>query len=151
MVDYKKLKILREKTGVSLSLCKRALEESNNNLDEAMKKITKWGVKASQEKGQKATTQGGIFNYTHHNNKVASMIELQSETDFVSTNSEFQNLGKELAMQVASIPAKDNKELLKQEYIRDPNKTIKDLIDEAILKFGENIKINRFIRWQLDQ
>lgn len=151
MVDYKKLKELRKKTGVSLSLCKKALEESDNNLKEAEKLITKWGASAAQEKGQKKTVQGGIFNYTHHNHKVAALIELQTETDFVSNNADFQNLGKELAMQVASIPAKDVEELLKQEYIRDPNKKVKDLLDEAILKFGENIKVSRFIQWQLDQ
>jgi elongation factor Ts len=72
-----------------------------------------------------------------------------SETDFVSGNADFHKFGQELALHVASMPAKDNAELLEQEYVRDPSKKIKDLLKEAVLKFGENIKIGKFTRWEL--
>ncbi len=150
-IDFELLKKLRAETGVSFSLCKKALEETNNNLVEAKKKLNEWSIKKAADKADREAGQGGIFSYVHHNKKVASLLELRSETDFVSGNAEFQQLGGELAMQIASIPAKDVEEFLTQPYIRDPKKFIKDLIQEAVLKFGENIQIARFIRWELGE
>lgn len=149
MIDYKKLKQLREETGVSFSLCKKALEETKNDLEKAKKKLQQWGAATAQEKKGKETSEGGIFSYIHHNKKIASLIELQCETDFVSGNKEFQQLGQEIAMQVASLYAENIDDLLKQEYIRDPGKKIEDLLKESVLKFGENIRIARFARWEL--
>lgn len=149
MLDINKLKQLRNETGISFSLCKKALEESKNDLVLAKKFLAKWGIEKAKNKEKRETKHGAIFSYVHHNKKIASLLELFSETDFVSFNKEFQNLGKELAMQIASMPANKEKDLLEQEYIRDPSKKVDDLIKEAILKFGENIKIGRFIRWEL--
>ncbi len=149
MVDLNKLKKLREETGVSYSLCKKALEETNNDLVKARKLLGKWGGEKLKDKEKRATFQGAIFSYVHHNRKVASMVELLCETDFVAGNHEFVVLGNELAMQVASLPAANVNDLMKQEYIRDPAKKVSDLIHEAVLKFGENIKISRFLRWEL--
>lgn len=147
-IDFEKLKKLREETDVSFSLCKKALEESNNDLKLAHQKLREWGSAKASEKSDRTTGEGGIFSYIHHNKKVASLLELASETDFVSGNDEFQKLGQEIAMQAASIRAKDIQELLDQEYIRDSSKKISDLIQDAVLKFGENIKIIRFVRWE---
>jgi len=149
IVDIEKLKTLRNKTGVSIALCKKALEEAKNNLVKAEKLLTVWGAEKIFDKKDRSTNQGAIFAYVHHNQKIASMIELSCETDFVAGNADFQKLGRELAMQMASMSAKTINELLKQEYIRDPNKKVSDLIKEAILKFGENVKIKRVIRWQI--
>ena len=149
MYDIKKLKELRAETGISFSLCKKALEESKNNLGEAKKLLSKWGADKAKDKSERKTGAGAIFSYVHHNKKVASLVELACETDFVSGNKDFQILGQEIAMQAASIVASDLKEFLEQEYIRDPSKKINDLIKEAVLKFGENIKIVKFIRWTL--
>lgn len=147
--DINKLKILRQQTGVSFSLCKKALEESNNDLEVAKKLLKKWGAEKITDKLTRKTSQGGIFSYLHYNKKIASLVEIACETDFVSQNSEFQKLGEELAMQIASMNPENIEELLNQPYIRDPKKKIADLIQEAVLKFGENIKIKRLIRWQL--
>jgi elongation factor Ts len=149
MYDISKLKQLRDETGISFSLCKKALEEGKNNLETAKKLLKKWGIAKAKDKSDRTTGAGAIFSYVHHNKKVASLIELACETDFVSGNKEFQVLGQELAMQVASVMAETNEELLNQEYIRDPSKKISDLIKEAILKFGENIKVIKFIRWEI--
>ena len=149
MYDINKLKQLRDETGISFSLCKKALEEGKNDLDSAKKLLKKWGIAKAKDKSTRSTSASTIFSYVHHNIKVASLIELACETDFVSGNKEFQNLGQELAMQVASIRAENNDELLNQEYIRDPSKKISDLIKEAVLKFGENIKVIKFIRWSV--
>ncbi len=149
MADIQKLKQLRELTGVSFALCKKALEESNDNIEEAKKKLTILAGKKIEEKSTRSTSQGGLFAYVHHNAKIAAIVELQTETDFVAGNAEFKKLGQELAMQAASIPAKTVEELLEQVYIRDSSKKISDLIKEAVLKFGENIKVARFARWEL--
>jgi elongation factor Ts len=149
MYDIKKLKQLRDETGVSFSLCKKALEESKNDISAAKKLLTRWGQDKAASKSDRKTSAGAIFSYVHHNKKVASLIELNCETDFVSGNKEFQTLGTELAMQVASIPAETVEEFIEQEYIRDPSKKISDLVKDAIFKFGENIKINRITRWSL--
>lgn len=150
MYDIKKLKQLREQTGISFSLCKKFLEEGNNNLDDAKKLLKKYlGIAKAKDKSARSTEAGAIFSYVHHNKKIASLIELACETDFVSGNKEFQALGQELAMQVASVMAETNKELLDQEYIRDPSRKISDLIKEAVLKFGENIKVVKFVRWSV--
>jgi len=149
MVDYAKLKQLRADTGVSFSLCKKALEESANDMAKANKLLSKWGADKATEKSERKTSQGAIFSYVHHNKKVASLVELLCETDFVSGNPDFRAVGQELAMHVASMPAEDLKELMGQEYVRDASKKIEDLIKEAVLKFGENIKIGKFVRWTL--
>lgn len=149
MIDLEKLKQLRKKTGVSFSLCKKALEETNNNLNEAEKLLLKWGGEKLKDKSEKKTQEGGIFAYVHHNRKVASLVELLCETDFVSNNLTFQELGQNIAMQIASQNPQTNEELLQQEFIKDPSKKISDLINEAVLKFGEKIVINRFIRWEI--
>ena len=149
MVDYDKIKKLREETGVSISLCKKALEESAGDLEKAKKILQRLGGDRVAEKSAKETAQGGIFSYIHHNRKVAAIVELKSETDFVSSNSEFIQLGQELAMQVVSLNPKNVEQLLKQEYIRDPSRKVEDLIKEAVLKFGENIKVTRILYWKL--
>ena len=149
MYDIKNLKLLREQTGVSFSLCKKALEDSKNNIEKAKKLLSKWGADKVKDKAGRKTDAGAIFSYVHHNKKVASMVELLSETDFVSGNKEFQILGQELAMQVASLRAEKIEELLDHDYIRDPSKKVSDLIKEAVLKFGENIKVSKIIRWEI--
>ncbi|MFO0703531.1 MAG: elongation factor Ts [Patescibacteria group bacterium] len=148
-VDLNLLKKLREETGVSFSVCKKALEEAENNIEKAKKLMTKWGEKKAADKADRSTGQGVIASYVHHNKKVAAFIELMTETDFVANNAEFRKLAEEIAMQVATMRPENVEELLKQEYIRDSGKTIDTLIKDAILKFGENIKMGRMLRWEL--
>lgn len=149
MADINKLKQLREETGVSFSLCKKALDETKDDIAAAKKKLQEWGETKAAAKSERITSQGGIFSYVHHNRKVAAFIELQTETDFVSGNEEFRKLGQEIAMQAATFPAENKEAFLEQDYIRDPKKKISDLIKEAVLKFGENIKLARAERWTL--
>lgn len=148
-LDLALLKKLREETGVSFSVCKKALEEGENNLEKAKKLLGKWGEKKAADKADRATGQGVIATYVHHNKKVAAMVELNSETDFVSGNDEFRKLAGEIAMQVATMNPETVEELLKQDYIRDTSKTIDGLLKDAVLKFGENTKISRIQRWEI--
>lgn len=150
-MDIKKLKLLREDTGVSFTLCKKALEASKNNLEAAKKLLNKWGAEKVTQKTDRTTLQGALFSYLHHDRKIVAVVELLCETDFVAKNEAFLQLGQELAMQVASNPADEISVFLEQQYNRDPSLKIKDLIKEAVLKFGENIKIGKLWRWKLGE
>ncbi len=149
MLDTTKLKALREETGVSFSLCKKALEETNNNTEEAKKLLSKWGVEKAEGKADRVTNQGAIFSYIHHNKKIGVLVELLCETDFVAKNSDFEKLGLEIAMHISFGKPENIEELLKQESIKNPGKTIDSLIKEYILKIGENIKVNKFTRFEI--
>ena len=151
MIDINKLKQLREETGVSYAICKKALEETNNNLEEARKILYKQGAERIDKKLGQKVNEGNIFTYLHHDKKTAVLLELLCQTDFVAKTQEFQKLGSEIAMQVAFSNPKNINSLLKQEYIRQPGKKISDLISENILKLGENIKVNKILRWQLGE
>lgn len=148
-MNYNKLKTLRAETGVSFTLCKKALLETKNDLVKAKKLLTEWGAEMLLKKSGKTTLQGAIFSYVHHNKKVASLVELMCETDFVAKNEGFLSLGQELAMQLASMETNNIDSFLKQVYIRDQSKVVGDLLKEAVLKFGESIKIRRIERWTL--
>ena len=90
-----------------------------------------------------------VAAYVHANQKIGAMVVLSCETDFVARTGEFKNLAYELAMQVAAMAPTSNEELLEQEYIRDPQIKVKELIAQAVGKIGENIKIKEFIRLEV--
>lgn len=146
MYTLNNLKKLREETGVSFTLCKKALEEANNDIKKAKEILKKTGEAFFEKKKSKETKIGAIFTYLHHNQRVGVILELLCETDFVARNTDFIRLGNDLAMQIASMAPTNQEELLKQSYIKDPNKTIESLVKEYILKLGENIKIGHFVR-----
>ena len=151
MVDFEKLKQLREETGISFAICKKALEEAKNDISKAKKIIEKIAGEKLQEKSKRITMSGGLFSYVHHNQKVASIVEILCETDFVSGNKEFQEFGHEIALQIASLYPKNVKDLLEQEYIKDPKRKISDLLNEVTLKFGEKIQISKIAVWTLGE
>lgn len=148
-IDLTKLKELRERTGVSFALCKKALEQTKNDIPSAIQKLQELAGEKIEEKALRTASAGGIYSYIHHNKKIASLVEIACETDFVSGNADFHKLGQEIALHIASMPSQTVDELLTQEYVRDPSKKIKDILKEAVLKFGENVKVNRFLRWEL--
>ena len=86
MLDIKKLKQLRLETGISIALCKKALEQSNNDILEAKKLLRKWGIENIKDKINHSTSQGAIFSYIHHNKKIAALVEILCETDFLANN-----------------------------------------------------------------
>lgn len=149
MSNIKKLKNLRKQTGVSYSVLRKALDEVGGDVKKAQKILHQWGTKKAIEKKSRKTSQGTVFSYIHHNQKIGVLLEVLCQTDFVAKNSDFKRLGHELAMQIASTNPKNRQELIKQPYIRDENKTIETLVKEYILKIGEKIKIGRFVRYQI--
>lgn len=84
--------------------------------------------------------------YVHHNSKSGGMVQLLCETDFVARTEDFQNLAKELAMQVTSMDPKDVDDLLQQAYVRDPKLTVEELVKQKTGKLGENIRVGEIAR-----
>jgi elongation factor Ts len=148
-VDVTQLKALREETGLSLADCKQALEEGSGNVDKAKELLAQWGKKSAAKRQDREAGEGRIEVYLHGTGKVGVMVDLRSETDFVAKGEDFQNLAHEIALQIASMRADTVEELLEQEYIKDSSKKMKDLVTEAAAKLGENIKINKFVRFEV--
>lgn len=150
-VTIEQIKELRELTGAGIMDVRKALESSSGNKEKALAILKQKGAEIAEKKKERATASGLVVSYVHANGKVASLVELLCETDFVARNEEFKNLAHEIAMQVAAMNPKNVNELLKQEYIRDSAKTIDDLIKKLIGKIRENIKINRFQRLEIGE
>ena len=148
-VDIKDLKRLREETSASIADCRMALEQSNGDFQESLKWIKARGLEKAEKKSDRKTSQGLIDCYIHQDGRVAAMVSVLCETDFVARTEEFKNLVHEICMQVVAMNPKDVDILLKQEYIRDPSKTIGSLIKEAIAKLGENIVVKEFKRFEI--
>ena len=162
MVTTEQIKALRDETKVSVMQCKKALEEANGDMDKARIILREKSAAAAEKKSDRALGAGTIATYVHAGGNVAAMVELLSETDFVSKNDEFKALAREIAVQVVATSPKFAKEedvegkitpeiseqiLVNQIYFKNPEITIKSLINEASQKFGEKIEIGRIARF----
>jgi elongation factor Ts len=158
------VKELREQTGAGIMQCRKALIECQGNRERALVFLKEQGLLKAKEKEERVTTQGLIEAYIHAGGRIGAMVELNCETDFVARTSEFKELAHHLAMQVAAMaPQFISKEevsegtdiepqtacLLLQPDIKDPDKSVQDIITETIAKVGENIKVSRFARFEL--
>ena len=193
-ISATQVKELRDRSGVGMMDCKKALVESNGDLDKAFDYLRKTGIAKAQKKAGRSAKEGSVISYIHPGSKLGVLLELNCETDFVANTEDFQQLGKDIAMHIAaanplSVNVEDisddviSKEkeiyleqakqqnkpdnilekmvegrvkkfykenvLLNQEFVKDSNKTINDIVIDTIGKLGENIKISRFIRFQL--
>lgn len=142
---------LREETGAPVMRVKKLLEELEGDEEKARVILTKEGFEKASKKAGRETTKGIIEAYVHHSGKIASVVELLCETDFVAKNELFRRLAHDLALQVASMSAKDAEELQKQEFIKDPTKNVGDLVKEVIVKTGENVRVGRIFRIELGE
>jgi len=190
------VKTLREKTGVGLMDCKEALKISNGDMDKAVDHLREKGLAKAQKRAGRAATEGTVAVYIHMGGKIATMVEINCETDFVAKTDQFQTFAKDVAMQVTAanpsyvkredvpvevrdkekhiyrIQAKEADKpekildkiadgklekfyqevcLLEQSFIKNPDITIKDLLEDLIAKMGENIVVRRFVRYQLGE
>lgn len=143
------VKKLREETGAGIMDCKLALEEAKGDFKKAKKIIEEKGIENAAKKQERATCQGYVATYTHSTGKVGAIVEVLCETDFVARNEDFRNFAREICLQVAAMDPKNDRELLNQEYIRDPSKTIEKVVKTHIAKFGENIRIRNFQRFEI--
>ena len=190
------VKDLRERTGAGMMECKKALAETNGDIEKAIDVLRKQGMARASAKAGREARQGLIHAYIHPGSQLGVLIEVDCETDFVARTDDFQNLVKHLAMQVAATnaqavdrssvdPAYIEKErdilveqakatgkpeavlakivdgkiekyyeeivLLEQPNIRDPDRKVKELLDQAISKLGENIVVRRFAKFRIGE
>jgi elongation factor Ts len=163
-ISTQTIKELREKTGAGVIDCKNALTDASGDFEKACEILSARGVALAEKKKERAADNGLIEVYSHLGGRIGSMVELNCETDFVAKTDEFKNLAHELVLQIAAmdpqyIAKEDMPEdsedepgqvcLLLQPFIKDPSKTIQDILTEAIGRIGENIKIRRFNRFEL--
>ena len=157
-ISAAQVKELRDKTGAGIMDCKRALTESNGNMEKAEEALKQKGLLKHTKVAGREAKQGVIESYIHTGGRIGALVEVNCETDFVARTDEFRTLAREIAMQVASMDPKsvgtiDGNEgedaLLSQEYIRDARRTIRDLIKETISKVGENVVVSRFMRFEV--
>ncbi len=193
MISINQIKELREVTGISITECKKALEETKGDLEEAKELLRRWGKKLADKKAERVSHAGIIETYVHSNKKVGVMLELRCESDFVAKSKDFQELAHEICLQIVAmdplylkeedIPLevlekeksilkeqieddkskeildkiisgkidkykKDNS-LISQTWIKNPEKNINELITDCIGKIGENIFIERFVRFEI--
>ena len=141
-ITLDQIKELREETGAGIMDVRKALTECEGDTKKAKEWLEKKGMKRAEDKSERVTEAGYVFSYVHFNGKVGSLVKLACETDFVAKTEDFQNLGKEIAMQVASMKPESVEELLKQDFLKDTSKTIEALIKVLSGKTGENIRIS---------
>jgi elongation factor Ts len=190
------VKELREKSGVGIMDCKKALKECEGNIDKAIDYLRKKGIATAKKRGGRSTSEGQVQSYIHAGGKIGVLVEVNCETDFSGKTEDFTEFVKNIAMHIAAsnpisidregippeiierekdiyssqaketgkpekviekiVEGKMNKfysesTLLEQQYVRNPDMTIQDLLNEMIAKTGENIVINRFTRYQLGE
>ena len=137
------VKELREMTGAGMMDCKKALNETNGDMDAAVEYLRKNGqAKAEQKAGRIAAE--GIVKTVVKNDKVAAIVEVNSETDFVAKNADFQGFVEEVVNQAADSNAADMDAFMAEAWAADTNKTVKDALVEKIAVIGENLNIRRF-------
>jgi len=142
------VKKLRDATGAGVMECQRALSEARGDFDKAVQIIKERGVLIAEKKGERKTGIGLIESYVH-NGRIGVLLEMRTETDFVARSEPFRTLAHELAMQISAMAPADVEELLKQPYIKDETTTVGDLVKQTIAKVGENIKVERFTRYEI--
>jgi len=163
-ITTEQIKDLRQDSGAGIMDCRNALKETNGDKAKAMELLQKQGMVKAQKTAGRVVKQGLVASYIHGGGRIGSLVEVNCETDFVARTNEFQDLARNVAMQVAAMdPQYLSKDtcptgveidfqsvcLLMQPYIKDPTKTVQDLVTELIAKTGENIVISHFARFEL--
>lgn len=167
-ISVESVKELRELTGAGIMECKAALEKAQGDIKRAREDLKAKGFAKAARKAERVTSQGMVGCYIHTGNKLGAMVEINCETDFVARTPQFQQLAHDLAMQVAAtaplyltaadVPAdlpEDKKVdpavacLMQQPFIKDPAVTMEDVVKGTIGTLGENIRVRRFIRFEL--
>jgi elongation factor Ts len=143
------VKKLREEMGLGIMEIKAAVEEAKGDEVKAKEILKEKGFKKAETKSERETHQGRVATYTHSTGKIGVMVELLCETDFVAKHEDFVELTKNLCLQVAAMNPETVEDLLKQEFVKDGGKTVEEMIKSLVAKFGENMKLNRFTRFEI--
>jgi len=166
-ISVESIKALRAQTGAGIMDCKHALEEANNDVDRAVDILRQQGIAAASKKAYRSVNQGLVESYIHSGGRIGALVEVNCETDFVARTPEFRELAHDLAMQVAAMSpiyvddddvpddrAEVNPQeacLMQQPFIKDPTRTIEDVVNETIGKLGENVRVRKFTRFSLGE
>ena len=157
------VKELRDKTGVSVMQCKKALDETGGDMEKAAALLMAKSAEIADKKGDRTLGAGTVGSYVHSTGNVGTMVELLCETDFVAKNEEFKALARDIAMHAsatdpkflkaddAGADAEPESVLLTQPFIKNPEVTITNLVQQATQKFGEKIEVSRFVRFSISQ
>ena len=161
------VKELRERTGAGMMDCKKALAEAGGDLDKAVDVLRKSGIAAAAKRSGRAAAEGAVGSYIHAGGKIGVLVEVNCETDFVARTPEFREMAHDLAMQVAAMSplyvdgddVPDDQEdvnpqeacLMQQPFIKDPTKTIQDVVNETVAKLGEAVRVRKFARFSLGE
>lgn len=167
------IKELRELTSCGVIECKKALEESNGDIQKAKQFLQKRGLELAAKKGSRSAKEGRIEAYIHQGSKIGVMVEVNCETDFVAQNADFAKFSRDVAMHIAAVnpkylsvadvpeeelaEQKDQKDyikqvcLLEQPFVKDPKMTIGQYTTNLIASIGENIFVNRFVRYKVNE
>ena len=137
------VKELREMTGAGMMDCKKALNETNGNMDEAVEFLRKNGQAKAEKKASRIAAEG-LCTVVVKDDTTAAVVEVNSETDFVAKNETFQNFVKAVATQAVNSDAKDMDAFMAEAWNEDASKTVNDALVEKVAVIGENLKIRRF-------
>ena len=163
-ISVEMIKELRDQCGAGIMDCRNALLEVEGDIERALQILKEKGLLKAEKRADRVTAQGLIEAYIHTGGRIGAMIEVNCETDFVARTDEFKELAHDLAMQVAALSPQYISEeelpkeagvepqvacLLQQPFIRDPARTVRDVIVEVIARVGENIRVSRFSRFEL--
>ena len=149
MADIELIKQLRDSTGYSFSEIRKALDSVGGDKGKALQILQSLGATIAEKKAVRSTSEGIVESYVHATKKIGALVELLCETDFVARNSLFTELAHELAMHIAAMDPQSGDELLAQPFIKEPTVSIQQLIQTCMAKIGENIKVGRFVRFQI--
>ena len=142
-VSAEAVKELRDRTGVSVMECKKALNEADGDMEKALAILSTRAMAMVGKKADRVLGAGVVVSYIHNTGQVGALVLLSSETDFVSKNEEFVLLARDIAMHAAAMRPESVEVLLNQPFIKDQGKTVADLVSAATQKFGERIEIRR--------
>lgn len=151
MIDLGVLKQLREQTDASVGACKNALEKADGDIKRAVEYLREEGNRIAEKKAARLTGIGIVEAYVHTTQHVGALLEIRSETDFVARNPEFKKLAHDIAMHITASAPESVLMLLDQPFIKDESKTVRALLTEAVARFGENIQITQFSRFEIEK
>lgn len=147
MITAQAVKELREMTNCGMMDCKKALTEANGDMDKAVEWLREKGLAAVAKKAGRIASEGLVDAYVSEDGKVASIVEINSETDFVAKNADFQAFVKNVAKVVAETNPTDVEDLKTKKYV-DSDLTVEEVLREKVLTIGENMNIRRFARYE---
>ncbi len=148
-MDTRKIKELRESTGLSFSEIKKALDQSGGDDARAIEILNALGASMAMKRSARQVKEGLVVSYIHGTGKKGVLAEVLCETDFVARNEDFKTLARDIAMHIVAMKPINTEELMNQEFIKDPSIKVRDLINKIIAKTGENIQIGKFVIFEL--